>query len=82
VGQGRSTRLAGLPLRPAAEEVANRHSVKPISQVIRRPVGHGETYQWGSCFLTGWVDLVSLGHYFWGRSAGGGGTGQRREGPE
>jgi hypothetical protein len=37
VGQGRSARLAGLPLRPAAEEIANRHSVKPISHVNWRP---------------------------------------------
>jgi hypothetical protein len=37
VRQGRSARLAGLPLWPPAEEVANRHSVKPISHVIQRP---------------------------------------------
>src|SRR5450759_502526 len=49
VGQGRSASLAGLPLRPAAQEVANRHSVKPISQVI--------------CFLTGRVDLELRGPY-------------------
>src|ERR1700686_2901094 len=58
VGQGRSARLAGLPLRPAAEEVANRHSLKPTSQVIRRPAGLRRDALRGSCFLTGWVDLA------------------------
>src|SRR5450759_3194547 len=59
VGQGRSARLAGLPLRPAAEEVANRHSVKPISQVI--------------CLLTGRVAIGLRRQYVCGRRAGGGG---------
>jgi len=67
VGQGRSASLAGLPLGPAAQEVANRHSVKPISQVI--------------CFLAGRVDPELCGRYVGGRSAGGGGTGKSREGP-
>src|SRR5258708_17612453 len=59
-GQGRSARLAGLPLRPAAEEGANRHSVKPISHVIRRPPPRGRHGSMWTCLFTSLVDLVSI----------------------
>jgi len=45
VGQRRAASLAGLSLGPAAEKIANRHSVKPISRVRHAFLD----------LLTGWV---------------------------
>src|SRR5260370_39702005 len=52
VGQGRSARLAGLPLRPAAEEAGKRHSVTPISHMIRRPATPARDASTLACLVT------------------------------